>query len=224
MLNMHARDGRVIVPEILDDAAGPDKQASLRDLVRIGRYLGGHRVLRSLIRRVTDANEAFSLLDIGAASGDSGAIVRSVRPRAIVTSFDYRLEHLAAAPRPKVAGNAFHLPFRDASFDVVLCSLFLHHFRDAEIVALLRAFGATARRAVLILDLERGPGAYYFMAMTKWLFHWNRITLHDAPASVEAAFKKSELEDLAREAGFRTIEARRHRPWARLSLIGRVDR
>lgn len=212
----------MICSELLDDAAGPDKQASLGDLVRIGRYLGGHRVLRSLMRRLTAEDEEFSILDIGAASGDTAGIIWDVRCGARVTSFDYRLEHLARAPYPKVTGDAFRLPFRDHSFDFVLCSLFLHHFENDAIVELLRSFGAVARRSVLVLDLERGPGAYYFMAMSRWLFRWNRITMHDAPASVEAAFKKSELAVLARQAGFTEVEARRHRPWARLSLIAKV--
>lgn len=220
MVGMHATGGRVIIPEVLDDWEGPDKQVSLQDLVRIGRYLGGHRVLRWLMRRVTRVDEDFSLLDVGSATGDAVGIIHSVRPRALVTSFDYRFEHLVRAPYPKLTGDAFHLPFREQSFDFVSCSLFLHHFENDAVVELLRSYRAVARRAVLVVDLERGPWAYYFMPMSQWLFHWNRITLHDAPASVEAAFKKSELEALARAAGFTRIEARRHRPWARLSLVG----
>ena len=89
---------------------------------------------------------------------------------------------------------------------------------SSDVIELLRAFGALARRGVLAVDLERGPGAYYFIPASRWLFHWNRLTLHDGPASVEAGFKKHELESLARRAGFTTVSVRRHRPWARLSL------
>ncbi len=219
MDNVHAMGGRVIRPELLDDETGPDKQASLRDLLKYGRYCGGDRVLRGLVRRLTPAGEQHSWLDVGAASGNAGQVIRGVRPLARVTSFDYRIEHLTAAPQPRVVGNAFRLPFRDGSFDFVFCSLFLHHFEDAAVSELLRGFGAIARRAVVVVDLERGPGAYYFTPLTTWLFRWNRITLHDAPASVEASFKKGELEALAREAGLACVEVRRHRPWARLSLV-----
>jgi SAM-dependent methyltransferase len=218
---VHASAGRIIKPELLDDESGPDKQASLRDLVRIGRYLGGHLVLRGLIKRVTAAEERFTVLDVGSATGDSGDIIRGVRPRAEITCFDYRIEHVAAAAPPKVVGDAFRLPFAPRSFDFVYSSLFLHHFENEAIVELLRNFRHVARRAVLLIDLERGPFAYYFMSMSQWLFHWNRITLHDAPASVEAAFKIHELESLARAAGFERMDVRRHRPWARLSLAGR---
>ncbi|HLJ45358.1 MAG TPA: methyltransferase domain-containing protein [Bryobacteraceae bacterium] len=219
MDNVHATGGRVIRPENLDDETGPDKQASLRDLLKYGRYCGGDRVLRGLVRRLVAAGEPHSWLDVGAASGNAGQVIRGVRPMATVTSLDYRQEHLAEAPSPRVVGDAFGPPFRGGSFDFVFCSLFLHHFEDAAVVELLRMFGAIARRAVVVVDLERGPGAYYFTPLTVWLFRWNRITLHDAPASVEAAFKKQELESLARSAGFRQIHVRRHRPWARLSLV-----
>ena len=146
MDSMRATVGRVIRPELLDNANGPDKQASLRDLVRIGRYLGGHHVLRRLVRRVTAPAEAFTMLDVGGASGDAARLILRDRPNAVVTSFDYRLEHLAPAPYPKTAGDAFRLPFRDRSFDFVFCSLFLHHFEDDAVVELLRAFGTLARR------------------------------------------------------------------------------
>lgn len=221
MYSMHATGGRVIRPELLDDESGSDKQASLHDLVRIGRFLGGDSVLRGFVRRRTSAGERFSVLDTGAATGEGARIIHRARPNAVVTSIDYRVEHLAGAPQPKIAGDAFRLPVKERSFDYVFSSLFLHHFENAAIVELLRAFGRVARREVWAIDLERGPGAYYFLPMSQWLFHWNRITLHDGPASVEAAFKKRELEALAREAGFGDVEVRRHWPWARLSLVAR---
>jgi SAM-dependent methyltransferase len=141
-------------------------------------------------------------------------------PKAKVTAFDYRLEHLAPAAPSKVVGDAFHLPFRLASFDIVFCSLFLHHFTDAQVVELLAAFRALARRAVCAIDLDRGPFSFHFIPATRWLFGWHPITLHDAPASVAAGFKRHELEALAKAAGLREPKVSVHRPWGRLSLIG----
>ena len=73
--------------------------------------------------------QPFSVLDVGAASGDMGACIRQWYPAAKVTSLDYVASHLAGSPGQRVAGDAFRLPFRPASFDYVFCSLFLHHFR-----------------------------------------------------------------------------------------------
>lgn len=213
---------RTIVPELLDAAGPPGAQRSLRDLTRINRYLGGYRVLRWLMGQVVDSMEGFSLLDVGAASGDMGAAIRRWYPGAVVTSFDYRQDHLAAAAHPKLVGDAFAFPFTPSSFDFVFSSLFLHHFEDQQIAELLKTFSQIARRAVLAIDLDRGPLAVRFLPATKWLFGWDPITLHDGPISVRAAFKRDELLALAHLAGLSSASVRVHRPWSRLSLIARV--
>lgn len=213
---------RVIVPEMLDHAPPDVTRASLRDLARINRYLGGHYALGRLFARVARPDEAFSVLDIGAASGDMGAAIRRRYPNARVTSLDYLADHLAQAAHPKVAADAFHLPFRPASFDFVFSSLFLHHFTDDEVVELFRSFRHVARRAVLAIDLERGPLAYHFLPRSRWLFRWHAITINDGQISVAAAMKKHEMRALAVQAGLDGAQVRVHRPWARLSLVAPV--
>ena len=118
-----------------------------------------------------------------------------------------------------MVADAFHLPFAPASFDLIHCSLFLHHFQDDAVIELLRCFGRVARRQVIVCDLERHPLAYYFLPATKWLFHWHPITLHDGPVSVKAAFKASELREFASAAGLSNIHVSAHRPAFRLCLI-----
>jgi SAM-dependent methyltransferase len=209
---------RVIVPELLDFTEPDRARSSLRDLVRINRYLGGYGALKSMLAKFFSRADRFTMLDVGAASGDMGAQVRKLYPRAIVASLDYRPNHLDAAGSPKLAADAFQLPFAQRSFDVVFCSLFLHHFSDDDVVRLLAGFRTVARRAVLAIDLERGPLAYHFVPATQWLFGWDSITMHDAPASVQAAFTRDELLALARRAGLERAEVSRRWPWARLLL------
>jgi SAM-dependent methyltransferase len=213
---------RFIVPEMLDHAPPDVARASLRDLARINRYLGGYLVLRKMFARLVQPGEGFSVLDVGAASGDMGAAIRRRFPLARVTSLDYKPDHLAEAAEPKVAGDAFHLPFRPASFDYVFSSLFLHHFTDGQVVELFASFRTIARRAVLAIDLDRGPLAYYFLPNTRWLFGWHAITINDGQISVEAGFKRDELLGLARKAGLEGAQVRVHRPWSRLSLVAPV--
>jgi 2-polyprenyl-3-methyl-5-hydroxy-6-metoxy-1,4-benzoquinol methylase len=213
---------RVIVPEMLDHAPPDVTRASLRDLARINRYLGGYYVLGKLFRGVVKPGESFSVLDVGAASGDMGAAIRRRFPRARVTSLDYKGDHLAQAADPKLVADAFYLPFRPASFDFVFSSLFLHHFTNEQVVELFRSFRSTARRAVLAIDLERGPLAYYFLPNTRWVFGWHDITISDGQISVAAALKKDELRALAAQAGLDGARVRVHRPWSRLSLIAPV--
>jgi SAM-dependent methyltransferase len=202
------------------DHAPPDvTRASLRDLARVNRYLGGYYVLGRLFSGIAKPGDSFSVLDIGAASGDMGAAIRRRYPRAQVTSLDYKADHLEQAADPRVVADAFRLPFRPATFDYVFSSLFLHHFTNDQVVALLRSFRGVARRAVLAIDLERGPLAYHFLPSTRWLFGWHDITVNDGQISVAAALKKDELLALALSASLKGARVRVHRPWSRLSLF-----
>ena len=202
------------------DHAPPDvTRASLRDLARINRYLGGHYVLGRLFESAVGRGERFSVLDIGAASGDMGAAIQRRYPLARITSLDYKRDHLAQAADPRIAADAFQLPIRPGSFDFVFSSLFLHHFSNDQVVELFRSFRRVARRAVLAIDLERGPLAYHFLPRTRWLFGWHDITIHDGRISVAAALKRDELRELAERAGLRGARVRVHRPWSRLSLL-----
>jgi 2-polyprenyl-3-methyl-5-hydroxy-6-metoxy-1,4-benzoquinol methylase len=213
---------RIIVPEKLDHAGPEEALENLQDLVRVNKYFGGYATLRRIVGEFVRPDDQFSVLDVGAASGDMGAALRRSFPRATVTSLDRKLDHLRHAARPKLVGDAFRLPFAEGSFDFVFSSFFLHHFSDEEIVGLLASFGAIARRAVLAIDLERGPLAYHFMPATRWLFGWHDISMHDGPVSVQAAFKREELAALAKKAGLTKARVSTHRPWARLSLVAPV--
>jgi SAM-dependent methyltransferase len=207
---------------MLDHAPPEVARASLRDLARVNRYLGGYLVVRKMFARLVRPGESFSVLDVGAASGDMGAAIRRRFPRAQVTSLDYKSNHLAQTAGPKLVADAFHLPLRPASFDFVFSSLFLHHFTNEQVVELFMSFRSVARRAVLAIDLDRGPLAYYFLPSTRWLFGWHAITISDGQISVAAAFKREELRTLAVRAGLGGADVRVHRPWSRLSMVAPV--
>lgn len=213
---------RVIEPELLDHASPEVARDNLGDLVRINRYLGGHAILRRIMADFACPQDCFSMLDVGAASGDMGAVLQRCYPRATITSLDRKCVHLEKAAHPKLAGDAFLLPFGARSFDFVFSSLLLHHFTDDQVVELFRNFRILARRAVIAIDLERGPLAYHFIPATRWLFGWHDISLYDGPVSVRAAFKKDELLALALRAGLDQARVSVHRPWARLSLVASV--
>jgi 2-polyprenyl-3-methyl-5-hydroxy-6-metoxy-1,4-benzoquinol methylase len=217
---MHCLGGRVLKPEILDTLPEAEARASLDDLTRINRRWGGHSTLRHLLKENVDG--AFTLLDVGAASGDMGARIREWYPAAQVTSLDRIASHLTKADEPRVAADAFALPFKPKSFDYVFCSLFLHHFTGDEVVTLLRGFAAVASRKVLVIDLERNPVAYYFLPLTRRIFGWDAVTVYDGAISVEAAFRSDELEDLARRARLKNPTARAYRPAFRIAMSADV--
>lgn len=214
---MFTSDSRRIEHEILDDLPSGEGDRSLRDLTRINQILGGHETTRQALRSLP-LPPKFTLLDVGAATGDMARVIHRAFPESIVTSLDYRIEHVHRAPTPRLVGDAFHMPFAQASFDVVHCSLFLHHFSDGQVVELLRNFAAVARIGVVVNDLERHILPYLFLPATKWIFGWDRVTLHDGPISVQAAFTPAELKSLARKAGLKDVKVHARRPAFRIGL------
>jgi len=194
---------------------------NLRDLTRINRWFGGHRTLGTVLDGIVGCNEEFSLLDVGAGSGDMGESILARYPRTHVFSLDRRPSHIRGAPGSRVVANAFQLPFRRGAFDFVLCSLLLHEFADEEAVELLARLHRVARRALVVLELHRHPLAYHFLPATRWVFGWGSVTVHDGPVSVQAAFQPHELERLARRAGLTDVAVQRHPPWFRLSMVAR---
>jgi SAM-dependent methyltransferase len=210
---------RLIKPELLDHLPPEEARPNLADLVRINKNFGGHSVLRKTLARVAAGTEKFTLLDIGAASGDAARMIQEIFPNASITSLDHNAVNLGTAPHPKLLADAFRLPFLSASYDFVLSSLFLHHFEDAQVVELLRNFYRVARRGLLVCDLERHIVPYFFLPASRLLLRWNPITIHDGVISVRASFRPEELLHLSRQAGIEAPEVRVHRPAFRLSLI-----
>ena len=217
--NLIRRSGRILRPELLESAASTIAERNLRDIARINRWFGGHRALLCVLKNLVDSQEPFSVLDVGAGSGDMGMSIRRRFRNATVVSLDRRSLHVRNAQGPRVVADAFELPFLPNAFDFVLCSSVLHHFPDPQVIELIAELREFARRALIVLDLERHQLAYHFLPMTKNLFAWSALTVHDGPVSVAAGFRPKEFAYLARAAGVNVATVRRHWPWFRISLV-----
>ena len=205
--------------ELLDYAGLAPAERNLRDIARINRWFGGHNALLRMMGDLVDPAESFSVLDVGAGSGDMGRCLTSNYRNAKVISLDHRRSHLRNALLPRVVADALRLPFREHALDFVLCSSVLHHFADDEVIDMIATLRRFARRALLLLDLERHPLAYHFLPMTRRIFGWNPLTIHDGPMSVAAAFRLEELVSLVHAAGPAVLASRRHWPWFRVSVV-----
>jgi len=81
-----------------------------------------------------------------------------------------------------------------AASDLIITNLFAHHFDDSQLAALLLH---VARHAQLFISVEprRSLWALCFSRLLG-IIGCNRITRHDAPASVRAGFKHKEISRL----------------------------
>jgi SAM-dependent methyltransferase len=217
--NAIRRSSRTLIPELLETADAALADRNLLDIARINRWFGGHRALVRVLKDLAPRGKPFSVLDVGAGSGDMGNCIRRRFQNATVVSLDHRRFHLHRALGPRVAADAFQLPFLPNAFDFVLCSSVLHHFADHEVIKLIAHLRRFARRALIVLDLERHRLAYYFLPLTHQILGWSALTVHDGPVSVAAGFRPEELAVLAHAAGCGAAAVQRHWPWFRLSVV-----
>jgi ubiquinone/menaquinone biosynthesis C-methylase UbiE len=212
-----AEDLDVGVPE--DEALG-----SLGDLRFVNRWLGGRSALRRAVRPHLEASLAPSLLDVGCGSGDVAAFLASTVSRPILAvGADLKLLHVRQVPREvtPIVADVHGLPFRERAFDVVLASLFLHHFDGDAPAAVLAKLYALCRRALVVTDLHRARVPYVFGRVTfPWLFR-SRVSVNDGLLSIRRAFRPTELRAQFEAAGLSQVQIRRVFPYRLLAVAAR---
>jgi 2-polyprenyl-3-methyl-5-hydroxy-6-metoxy-1,4-benzoquinol methylase len=97
-------------------------------------------------------------------------------------------------------------------YDIVMCSLFLHHLEDQQVITLLRKMAETARHAVIINDLRRTRLGYGLAWIGCRLLTRSPIVHADGPLSVQSAFTIDEARSLAKRAGLRNVTITTHWP------------
>ena len=195
---------RVVVPELLDSDSGTAEEIadSLSDLRMVNRRFGGVRTVYKLLREVAVQRKLSSLscLDVAGASGDimeqaaKALAGEGVQLDSLV--LDRAATHLNGG-RAVVRGDALMLPFLDNSFDVVSCSLFVHHLEPGDVMRFAREAMRVARHALIISDLRRNP-VHLALVYFGFPLYRSRLTRHDAPASVRRAYTAEEVERLLR--------------------------
>jgi ubiquinone/menaquinone biosynthesis C-methylase UbiE len=171
-----------------------------------------------------------SLLDVATGSADIPRALRRAASRrgqsVDITGLDQSPDVLAEAGRyggqelSLVRGDARHLPFGDAEFDIVSLCLALHHFDPEDAVLVLTEMWRVARSGVVVIDLHRNAVAYCGVWLLTRTMARNRLTRHDGPLSVLRAYTVPEVRDLVATAGIDGGDVRWHPP-ARVSLVAR---
>jgi ubiquinone/menaquinone biosynthesis C-methylase UbiE len=211
---------RIPSPELLDTDAGTPTEiaASLADLGRINRYFGGISTTGDLIRRATakQNSKTFKLLEVAAGAGDVPRLAaRRLRKDGLQIEFTLldraasHLDHRDCPDATTLAADATALPFKDESFDLVACNLFVHHLTPAQISPFVNEALRVCRIAVLINDLVRHRLHLTFVYAGMPLFR-SRITRHDAPASVRQAYTVTEMRQLLAQSNAAQVEIHRH--------------
>jgi SAM-dependent methyltransferase len=225
---------RIDGEEWLDQGIGSPEaiDQSLADLGRINRWLGGMRGLaKHLYPRLRSWRaERLRVLDLGAGGCTIPEIIarwaNKERIPLRLFALDLRHAHLrwaqsrlrSSAEILLVQGDVFAPPFAEGSIDLVISSLFLHHFSKEELIELLPKWVRIARRSLVMTDLVRHPVPYWFMRAASPIFARSAITRHDAAVSIRRAYIPRELQNIAVEAGFPQAHVFTHFPF-RMTLV-----
>ncbi|HEV7680780.1 MAG TPA: methyltransferase domain-containing protein [Pyrinomonadaceae bacterium] len=215
------------------DYTAEEYEGCIVELQRVNRWLGDAAALRdSLLTEIEKLNlPNFSVLDVGAGSGELLRVVagwaRQSGRKAQLTGVELNARSVreisaSATKFPEITairGDAFRLPFVDNQFDYALCSLFTHHFKNADVVGILRELSRVSTRGVFVIDLHRHPVAYFFYTTIGRLFLHNRLIREDGALSILRSFTPDELLDLGQRAGLVNPRVERHFPY-RLVLAG----
>jgi ubiquinone/menaquinone biosynthesis C-methylase UbiE len=230
MLSIPQRiEGDELLDEVGHDPA--ELAASLRDVRRVNQLFGGLRTVRTQLPRLlamTSPERPVTILDLASGSADIPInVVRWARQQGReveITASDYSADIIAIAAR-RVAGypnihlrqcDAREVPFADASFDIMLCSLALHHFAPPDAVRVLAEMDRVSRVGFIVNDLARSRPGYIGAWLVGRFATRNRITRHDAPLSALRAYTPGELRALLDKAGVTDVEVRRS-PWFRMA-------
>ena len=217
---------RQVEPEVMDQ---PDidpalHRTALQALARINVLSGTARVLWRSVREAARHGPC-RVLDMASGGGDvacdlarraerAGLPVEvrgcDISPRAVETATE-------RARRMGLRSVQFfaHDLLRDGvpeDFDVITCTLFLHHLTRDDAVALLRGSARAARQLVLIDDLRRTRFGYFLAVMASRVLTLSPVVRVDGPLSVRAAFTVGELREMADAAGMPAVSIQRHWP------------
>jgi 2-polyprenyl-3-methyl-5-hydroxy-6-metoxy-1,4-benzoquinol methylase len=217
--------------EWMDDPAATEAEfaAALRDLARINRMsLAYWPVLRWLDALVARSGATrLTVLDVGAGGGDMLRAIAAWGARRGVavelTGLDRspwagRYAAAMGTPGRWITDDLFDLDPAER-FDVVLCSLFTHHLRDAELLRFLRWIEARARLGWLISDLHRHPLPWSFVWIAVRLLRMDPMVVHDSTVSIARGFRRAEWQALLEEAG---VQAEIRRVFPFRWLVGRT--
>ena len=195
--------------ELMDDFSigGDLLRDTLDKLENINRWLGGNLMTVKALKKVLKNHpkeQELTIADIGCGHGD---ILRDVAKFGRKNGYKMKLIGMDANPTAIAYANElstefpelsfktediFSEAFKNRKFDVVLATLFLHHFKEAQLVSFLGNTLKQTKIGIVVNDLHRHKLAYYLFMLLA-VFIKNNMIIEDGLTSVLRGFKRNEL-------------------------------
>ena len=203
-------------PELMDrpQPVSAELEKDLLNLISLNRHFGSHRLVRRFLASWLQRDRCYRVLDLCTGAGDiPRAMLDWARPRGITLRIDAvdanpatlesARKHSPAHPEiTYLRGDVLKFESAD-TYDLVTCSLALHHFSDADAARLLRRCRELTHRFALVADLTRHHHTTVGVWLLTALIYRDPMTRHDGRLSARRAFSFAEMRALAEQAGWR---------------------
>lgn len=203
-------------PEIMDDFSlkGEELRSALDQIARINQLLGGNNLTLNGIKKLlkkSDNSQTIVIADIGCGNGDMLRMLAKYGQKknlnfkligidANAFTVDYAKEISSSYNNIEyICVNIFDEEFTTIKYDIILCTLTLHHFTNEQIKNIITIFNNNATIGIVINDLHRSKLAYRLFELICFVFNLNRMSREDGLVSILRGFRKIELEDFSRK-------------------------
>jgi len=207
---------RSTAPEIMDDfnMEGEILRDALDKIARINQLLGGNKVTLNGVKTLISGQpkaKPIRIADLGCGNGD---MLRTLAAYAALHHLNFMLTGIDAndftirharglsADYPNinyVCTDIFDERNTPLDYDIILCTLTLHHFKNEEIISLLSRFKTSARLGFVINDLQRSALAYYLFMGLCFAFRLNDMSREDGLVSILRGFKRADLLSFSKQ-------------------------
>jgi 2-polyprenyl-3-methyl-5-hydroxy-6-metoxy-1,4-benzoquinol methylase len=206
--------------EIMDDfqLEGDELRDALDKIAKINQLLGGNTLtllgVKELIVNKPKTTK-ITIVDVGCGNGD---MLRTLADYGLqnnlifnligVDANNFTVNHATNLSKkyPNISyrcEDIFDKPFEELKYDIVLCTLTLHHFKEEEIIKIMTSFYANSRIGVVINDLHRSAVAYRLFQSLCFAFQLNNMSREDGLVSILRGFKKEELLRFSEKLNFK---------------------
>ena len=189
------------------------------ELEAVNKLLGGYGVFLNAFKKI-GVRDGMIISDWGCGGGDSlRSIANWVRKRklnlnligvdATASAIEYARKRSVEYPEISyIESDVMSDKLLPDQFDIVISSLFTHHFENESWIELIKKMSGCARKAVIINDLHRHWFAYHSIGILTQLFSKSVMVKHDSKVSVLRSFKRKELKSLLDRAGIKKFSIR----------------
>lgn len=209
--------------EIMDDlnCEGEVVDQTLRELETINRLLGGNEVTLNGVKQLlsnTSGTEPTTIADLGCGGGDILILIakwgrRKKIPLNLIgvdanpNIINFAKKNSIGFPEiTYTTQNIFSEEFKQGTFDIVVATLFTHHFSSLELASFFSQLKRQVRIGIVINDIHRHWFAFHSIRILTKLFSRSAMVKFDAPLSVLRSFTRKELVQILDQAAIKNYK------------------